>query len=457
MPPAPQSPRELAHEVLLRGRDAQLIPTRLLDQQLSQSALSPSQRGQVTDLVHGVIRRQPTLDLILKQYIRRPLPQVEIGALVWLRLAACELLFSAAPAYAVLNETAEAVKRQGNPQWTGFLNGILRSLTRDLTDRQVFTPATNALPTHSGNFQLLNSHPFPDPVTDPLGYFRDAFSFPEWLVARWVRRVEWPALQQLGFWFNTPPRPTLRVNTLLTNRDDYLAQLRQAGIAAEPGQHPDAIRLIHSARIPDLPGFVEGLFAVQDESAMEAATRLAPQPGERVLDLCAAPGGKTLHLAALMQNQGQIIAADSDERRLKQVASSASRLKASIITCEPVPADTSRLPKGPFDAVLLDVPCSNTGVLGKRPEVRWRLTPHDLVELPQIQTRLLKAALKVVRPGGRILYSTCSIEPEENSQLIQAALARHRQLSLVEERLHWPGLPVDGGYQALLKVAPAAG
>jgi 16S rRNA (cytosine967-C5)-methyltransferase len=185
---------------------------------------------------------------------------------------------------------------------------------------------------------------------------------------------------------------------------------------------------------------------------MEAATRLAPQPGERVLDLCAAPGGKTLHLAALMQNQGQIIAADSDQRRLKQVADSARRLHASIITCETIAADTSRLPQGPFDAVLLDVPCSNTGVLGKRPEVRWRLTPADLVELPQIQYRLLQAALRVVRPGGRVLYSTCSIEPEENSQLIQAALKTRRRPRLIEECHHWPGEPCDGAYQALLQV-----
>ncbi|MFN6105928.1 MAG: RsmB/NOP family class I SAM-dependent RNA methyltransferase, partial [Planctomycetaceae bacterium] len=448
------SPRELAHDVLLRGGDRRQIPTRLLDEQLAQCQLTPGQRGQATDLVHGVVRRQPTLDLILRQFLRRPLPQVEAGALVWLRLAAWELLFSATPSYAVLNETAEAVKRQGQPQWTGFLNGVLRSLTRDLTDQQVFQPAPNALPLDSGNYRVLQSSPFPDPQTDPQGYFRDAFSFPEWLVARWAGRVEYPRLLRLGFWFNTPPRPTLRVNTLVTTRDALLERLQQQEISAEPGQHPHAIRLGQSARVTALPGFDEGWFAVQDESAMEAATRLAPQPGERILDLCAAPGGKTLHLAALMQNQGQIIAADSDERRLKQVADSARRLHSSIITCEMIPADTSRLPAGPFDAVLLDVPCSNTGVLGKRPEVRWRLTPRDLVELPQIQSRLLNAAVRVCRPGGRLLYSTCSIEPEENGKLIQAALKRHRQLRLVEERQHWPGEPVDGGYQALLHVAP---
>jgi 16S rRNA (cytosine967-C5)-methyltransferase len=447
------SARELAQEVLLRAGDRRQIPSRLLDEQLADSPLSPGQRGHATDLVHGVVRRQPTLDLLLKRFLRRPLPQVEAGALVWLRVAAWELLFSDTPSYAVLNETAEAVKRQGQPQWTGFLNGVLRALTRDLTDQMVFQPAANALPLDSGNYRVLQSSPFPDPATDPQGYFRDAFSFPEWLVARWAGRVEYPQLLRLGFWFNTPPRPTLRVNTLVTTRELLLVRLREAGIAAEPGLHPHAIRLAQSTRVTTLPGFDEGWFAVQDESAMEAATRLAPQPGERILDLCAAPGGKTLHLAALMQNQGQIIAADSDQRRLKQVADSARRLHSSIITCETIPADTSRLPAGPFDAVLLDVPCSNTGVLGKRPEVRWRLTPADLVELPQIQSRLLQAAARLVRPGGRLLYSTCSIEPEENSQLIQAALRKQKRLRLVEERLHWPGEPCDGAYQALLQVA----
>lgn len=450
------SARELAQEVLLRAADRRQIPSRLLDEQLADSPLSPGQRGHATDLVHGVVRRQPTLDLLLKRFIRRPLPQVEAGALVWLRVAAWELLFSTTPSYAVLNETAEAVKRQGQPQWTGFLNGVLRALTRDLTDSMVFQPAANALPLDSGNYRVLQSSPFPDPATDPLGYFRDAFSFPEWLVARWAGRVESPQLLRLGFWFNTPPRPTLRVNTLVTTRELLLARLREAGIGAEEGRHPHAIRLAQSVRVTTLPGFDEGWFAVQDESAMEAATRLAVQPGERVLDLCAAPGGKTLHLAALMRNEGEIIAADSDQRRLKQVADSARRLHASIITCETIPADTSRLPAGPFDAVLLDVPCSNTGVLGKRPEVRWRLTPADLVELPQIQSRLLQAALRLVRPGGRLLYSTCSIEPEENGQLIQRVLRKQKRLRLVEERLHWPGEPCDGAYQALLQVDAAA-
>lgn len=265
-----------------------------------------------------------------------------------------------------------------------------------------------------------------------------------------------PQLLRLGFWFNTPPRPTLRVNTLVTTRELLLGRLREAGISAEEGRHPHAIRLAQSVRVTTLPGFDEGWFAVQDESAMEAATRLGVQPGERVLDLCAAPGGKTLHLAALMRNQGQIIAADSDQRRLKQVADSARRLHASIITCETIPADTSRLPAGPFDAVLLDVPCSNTGVLGKRPEVRWRLTPDDLVELPQIQTRLLQGALRLVRPGGRLLYSTCSIEPEENGQLIERVLRKQKRLRVVEERLHWPGEPCDGAYQALLQIDAAS-
>ena len=131
------SARELAQEVLLHAADRRQIPSRLLDEQLADSPLTPSQRGHATDLVHGVVRRQPTLDLLLKQFIRRPLPQVEAGALVWLRIAAWELLFSPTPSYAVLNETAEAVKRQGQPQWTGFLNGMLRSLTRDLTDQQL--------------------------------------------------------------------------------------------------------------------------------------------------------------------------------------------------------------------------------------------------------------------------------------------------------------------------------
>jgi 16S rRNA (cytosine967-C5)-methyltransferase len=445
------SPRDLAFEVLSRWSEQSGQATQSLEDHLTAGNLSASERGLALELVYGVIRRRATLDALLQEQVRRPLEKVETGALGLLRLGAYQLVFlSGAPAYAVVNETAGLARRRGRPQWTGFVNGVLRSVGRALTDDTANAPAANAVPLADGRFRVVKGRPFPDPVLDYTGYFAAAFSFPHWLAERWRRRFSPAELTRLGFWFNAPPKLTLRVNTLTTNRAEFLESLTAAGISASAGEQADSVRLERSARVSELPGFHQGWFAVQDESAMGAAALLAPQPGERVLDLCAAPGGKTTHHAALMRNQGSIVAADVDAARLALVNENSRRLGISIIETTTVRRDLADLPAGPFDAILVDVPCSNTGVLGKRPEVRWRIGPGDIAELSRLQRQLLDAALARLSPAGRLVYSTCSIEPEENHDLLVDALAGHPAWTIAEERFHTPGRPADGGYQALV-------
>jgi 16S rRNA (cytosine967-C5)-methyltransferase len=445
------SPRDLAYDVLCRWSERSGPAAQELEQRLASAELSASERGLAVELVHGVIRRRATLDALLAAHVQRPLEKVEIGALTLLRLGTYQLVFlSGAPAYAVVNETAELARRLGRPQWTGFVNGVLRSAGRALTDEYAASPASNAVPLADGRYRLVQGKVFPDPALDFAGYFAAAFGFPHWLVERWRRRFATAELARLGFWFDAPPRLSLRVNVLRTTRDAFLEALLSAGIAARAGEHPDAVRLDASARVPDLPGFREGWFTVQDESAMWAASLLAPQPGERVLDLCAAPGGKSTHLATLMRNEGKVVAADVDAERLTLIGDTCRRLGLSIVETLTVRRDSSDLPAGPFDGVLMDVPCSNTGVLGKRPEARWRLTPADIAELADLQRGLLRAALARVRPGGRLVYSTCSIEPEENHDLVASVLSETPGWKLTDERFHVPGQPADGGYQALL-------
>ena len=183
---------------------------------------------------------------------------------------------------------------------------------------------------------------------------------------------------------------------------------------------------------------------------MQAAVRLAPKPGDRVWDVCAAPGGKTCHLAELMSNTGSIIATDIRPERLRLIEENRERLGADIISPQWIGEDGTGLPDGPFDAILIDVPCSNTGVLGKRPEARWRITASGIIELNRVQERLLSDALARLAPQGRAVYSTCSIEPEENSQLVARVLSRFPGIRFVEEASFLPGQPSDGGYQALL-------
>ncbi|MSR57982.1 MAG: 16S rRNA (cytosine(967)-C(5))-methyltransferase [Planctomycetaceae bacterium] len=450
------TPRELAYEVLSRWTEGSGPVAPDFDERLVAANFTGSERALALELVYGVIRRRATLDALLVPHVNRPLEKIEAGARTLLHLGLYQLfLLSGAPPYAIVNETAELAKRIGRPQWTGFVNGILRSASRAVTDDYVAAPASNAVPLADGRFRVVLGRVFSDPALDLGAHFAAAYSFPQWLVERWRRRFSNAELARLGTWFNAPPKLSLRVNSLRSTRAALLESLASSGISAKAGDHPDAVRLEQSARVPDLPGFREGLFTVQDESAMWAASLLAPRPGEHVLDLCAAPGGKTTHLATLMQNQGRVTAADVEADRLKRVDETCRRLGLPIVETRLVRRDSSDLAEGPFDAILLDVPCSNTGVLGKRPEARWRVTAQDLAELVELQRRLLDAAFARLRPRGRLVYSTCSIEPEENRDLLAAFLAERPGLTLVEERSHVPGLPADGGYQALLSRSAA--
>ena len=273
-----------------------------------------------------------------------------------------------------------------------------------------------------------------------------------WLVVRWLARQPFDECLRLGFWFAGQAPLTLRCNPLRVDRATFVAACAAAGLQPLPGVHPQAVRLNEPTPIAGIPGYAEGWFAVQDESAMAVASALAPEPGWRVLDLCAAPGGKTTHLGELMRGQGEIVACDVAEQRLRTVAVLARRLGLDLITtCLVQEGENASMPAGPFNAVLVDVPCSNTGVLGRRPEARWRLHPGDLPRLVALQTRLLKLGLDRARPGGCLVYSTCSIEPEENAGVVRSILAAQTGWLLEAEQEAIPGRPGDGGYWARLR------
>ncbi|MBI3860537.1 MAG: 16S rRNA (cytosine(967)-C(5))-methyltransferase RsmB [Planctomycetia bacterium] len=454
--PRSAAAREIAFDVLNRWKPRSPHAARLLEDWFGRASVSASERGLATELVHGVMRRRETLSALLKPHVNRPLAQVEHGALVLLWLGAYQqVMLSGIPEYAAVNETTELAKRCGKPQWTGFINAVLRSLGRSVNDEIVAEPRANAVPLTAHRYRVVGALVFPDPERDWPGYFASAFSFPHWLAGRWQQRFNRDEQMRLGFWFNTPAQLCLRVNTLRTTREALLESLAHAQISARAGNHPESIVFEESAFVQRLPGYDDGWFAVQDESAIAAGTLLDPSPGERVLDLCSAPGGKTAHLAALMHNHGRILATDVDDIRLQRVTETCRRLGVQIVETRKMPRDSTDLGHETFDRILLDVPCSNTGVLGKRPEARWRLRSEDLTELPAIQSRLLRTACDCLAPGGRIVYSTCSIEPEENRAVVQALLDERRELTLVHEQDHVPGQPADGGYQALLQTCRA--
>ncbi|MDA0285369.1 MAG: methyltransferase domain-containing protein [Planctomycetota bacterium] len=482
----------------------------------------------ISEMVNGVVRRQATLDALLSAFVTRPRYSIEDQLWTLLQLGLYQLVFMhGVPVHASVHETVELGRWAQQPRWCGFMNGVFRSIAREIGEsfetepsssrvpvsvrpallerRAVIrtapdepappveppltvtpapsnspwptakaaaapplkaarpTPAvTSADPLTSSEARLteiryreIGKDVFPPPETDLPGYVAAAFGLPDWLVARWNARFSAVEMLEMAKWFDLRQPLSLRVNSLKTSRDDLLAELHSATIAdpttfLEAGDRPESIRYDGSFRIVDLPGFSDGRFTVQDETAMSAAVLLAPEPGERVLDLCAAPGTKTTHLAELMQGEGTIIATDIELARLRRIEENADRLGFSIIEPLVIREDLTELPQGPFDAILIDVPCSNTGVLGKRPEVRSRITQEDIVELSTIQTRLLNAAASLLRPGGRIVYSTCSVEPEENSGVISRFLNSHTDFEFVEAHEFIPGRPSDGGYQALI-------
>jgi 16S rRNA (cytosine967-C5)-methyltransferase len=443
--------RSLALSVLLTVREGDAFVQEVLDAELRNTHLSPADRRLATTLAYGVLRRRGTLDALLRPLIDRQPHQVEPWLWDALRLGAYQLiLLTHVPPHAALNETVELAAQVNVPRGKGFLNGVLRKLSRLITEDFVELPAADAVPLEPGRYRRLSQAVLPDPTAAPVEYLTFAFGLPRWLVQRWQQRFSWDECLRLGFWFAGPAPLWLRCNTLRTDRDSLLTALKKADVKAEPGEHPLAVRLLDHVPVRELPGYTEGWFAVQDHASMQPATALNPQPGQRVLDLCAAPGGKTTQLAALMKNQGELIACDVDAERLKILEELSRRLGVTMATSRLLRPDEDP-PAGPFDAILVDVPCSNTGVLGRRPEVRWRLGLNDVSHLVTLQTKLLLLAGERVKPGGVVVYSTCSIEPEENRQVVDAVVLGFPELILEAEQTQWPGRPSDGGYWARLR------
>ena len=446
-----RSAREAALRVLEEHRVSGMWVSDLLDRTFRESRLPANERGLATELACGVIRRQATLDAILKTLIARPTDQVEVALWTILRLGVYQIvMLDGIPSHAAVHETVELCKRAGRVRWAGFVNGVLRGATRLTTSQFVSEPSADAVPVGPGRHRKLTKPVFFEPSKDLPAYIAGAYSMPLWLIERWVKRFDPTELMRICSYFNSPPPLLIRANSLRSSFAEVLQAFLDAGVTASPFEGTESILVEGVSRIDQLPGYAEGWFVVQDFSASQAAIRLAPQPGQMVWDVCAAPGGKSCHLAAIMQNQGQVLATDIRSDRLEIVTENATRLGASIVRTRLVDEEGFRLPTGPFDAILVDVPCSNTGVLGKRPEARWRITPDGLDALTHIQSNLLGRALERLAPKGRLLYSTCSIETAENQQIVQQVLKHFPKARLVEEQQYLPGRPGDGAYQALI-------
>jgi 16S rRNA (cytosine967-C5)-methyltransferase len=400
--------------------------------------------GAETSLVLGVLRRRGTLDAVLAAHATRRLPLLKPETLAALRVGLFELLFQdGAPPHAVVNAAVSYTKDAGRLKDIGFVNAALRAIVRG--SRRIpaaeATDARRTLPRGDTAIRFFKIV-FPDPVAKPDDFLAARGSAPRWLAAR--RRAELGperALACLDLQSSTPPT---HVRVAPGRRADVEAALAAAGIAHRPGPLPQLLTLAPDVRASDLFEAAGPWIVVQDCVAARVAPFVAPAEGARVLDYCAAPGGKATHLAQLVGPGGAVTAWDRDPDRLARVAENAERLGLAWLRCGD--------PDGEYDAVLVDAPCSNTGVLARRPEARWRVRERHLPGMAQRQLKILKQAAAHVRPGGTMVYSTCSLEPEENLGVVSAFLASAPGFLLDAAETACPDEAAgDGGFMARLR------
>lgn len=400
--------RQTALQVLQRV-DRGGYADRSLDSALRRGPSDPRDRALTTELVYGVLRLRNRLDFALTRLVDQPLAKLEPPVLRLLRLGAYQILeLDRVPAPAAVHETVELAKRSGLQRAAGLINAVLRRLIRE-GDRL----------------------PWPDPARDPVAHLTWRLSLPAWLARRWHRELGGEAAELAASLLQPAPF-TLRTNTLKISRPDLLAELAAAGHEARPtGYAPEGIIVARRSDRP-LPGDAEGWYQVQDEASMLIAPLLTPQAGESLLDACAAPGGKTTHLAALTGNRVQVTALDLHPHRVALIDQGLRRLgcaRVQTAVCD-LTRPSKSLVDGQFDGVLVDAPCSGLGVLRRNPEARWRLQPADLADLHQRQAALLAQAARLTRPGGRLVYSVCTVTAEETEHVLTDFLARHPDFTL---------------------------
>ncbi|MGB2808078.1 MAG: 16S rRNA (cytosine(967)-C(5))-methyltransferase RsmB [Sedimentisphaerales bacterium] len=446
--------REIAAAALNRFDPKRGYAAAILSDLLHQT--NETQRA--TDLVFGTIRNQTTINKVIAEFSGRPVERIQPKLLNIIRIASFELIYCPqTPEYSIVNEAVNMAKALARKKQTGFVNAVLRQITRHIKNRQI--PLSRAepiktLPQSNATGCQFDTDILADPQTSPAEYFRIAFSLPEWLVTDWLNEFTEEQVRQICFASNRRPSIYIRPNTLKTTTQQLAEKFHAADVDFEIVpldnlRESSTIRLKSPKAITELPGFKEGLFTVQDITAALPARLLNPQPEWKILDLCAAPGTKTTQLAELTEDSAKIIATDIDTERLKSVNENTARLGITSVNILPY----EQILNSKFDAVLLDAPCSNTGVLAKRIEVRYRINPKAVKELAKTQASLIAAAVKMLKPKGRICYSTCSIQKAESSQLVKDFLQKIPDFELQSELLTLPsaeGFDRDGGYVAII-------
>ena len=438
-------PRKLVLELLL-GEGGP--PSRRFSAAADEAGLEGLDRALARRLLSGVLRHGITLDQVARAYAKR---RVRDPALQWvLRLGLYQMFYlDSIPDHAAVHETLGAAQPflRGI---SGAANAILRSSRRGSSAGEIGRKAEGRFLEAEGKKWKFDRRIFPDAEEKSAEFYARTLGFPDWLTRKWFADIGEAAAVDRMKALNKEPPLWIRVNPFRGDRTSLRRSFEAGGLEVQEGSHELSL-VVKGNRgpIPELPGFEEGAWSVQDISALEAVSLSLPIAGERILDLCAAPGGKSFASLEISGGEVEVVACDLDAGRLADLENDAERLGHEVRTCTLDP-DYSNMPEGPWDLVLLDVPCTNTGVLDRRLEARHRLHRKSVHEACTIQNLIRKKALPLVQgPGTRFLWSTCSLEPEENEEMTER-LARKAGLEPVSEVRFEPDSLRGGGYASLL-------
>jgi len=417
-----KSARRIALEVLYKIEVKNAYSRVALDSELSSQELSKEDRALVTELVYGVIRHLNTLDWVLNTYnLKQKTEDFSPYVRNILRLGAYQLMYlDRIPAYAAINESVEISKEFGHTGIVSLVNAVLRAIENNVKEIH-----------------------YPDQQKNLSQYLSIVYSHPQWLITRWLSRLGEKETIELCEINNQAPPLSIRTNTLKTTREELIPILEEENLKVEVSSvTPGGLKIKDFVSLTQLESFRRGLFTVQGESSQLISYILAPKPGETVLDACAAPGGKTTHIAEFMENTGSIIALDIRKPRLEMIKENCMRLGVTNVKAELLDATkVSSLYSKKGDRCLVDAPCSSLGIIQSQPEVRWNRDYREtLVKMPQVQYAILDEVSLCVKPKGVLVYAVCSLEPEEGEKIIEKFLKERPLFHLESVK---PCLPVS--------------
>jgi 16S rRNA (cytosine967-C5)-methyltransferase len=412
--------RGLAVKILNRIERTDSYLDKLLDYQMRSTELSGPDKALLYEIVHGVIRWMGRLDWILNGFYKgqfsKAIPNLKNG----LRVALYQILFlDRVPDYAVVNEAVEFVKRLQGQKPADLTNAILRNIVKN-----------------------KNGIRYPNPQEDLIGYLSAYYSHPSWMVRRYLNRFGSESTEKLLLANNDKPFLTLKINAVKTNLEEFKSLLDSVKLRYISGKYlPEFFRLQNLTNITAWEYFGKGYFNIQDESTGLACKLLDVKPGMRVLDLFAAPGGKTAYLASLMNDEGEIVAVDRYEARLNILNSNMERLGFKSVRT--FAADALEFKDEPYERVLADVPCSGTGTLSKKPDIKWKKDLLDIKRMADMQIKYIEKSALHVKVNGVLVYSTCSIEPEENYEIVKKFLEKNNNFKLIDASTTLPDELID--------------